>query len=173
MIYSGIYCVYSFNFFLYSASGHQIMAKNSVMSPTVSAFYNAGVHTNDRLSEMISDFHEAIESGNDGGRIKILAEDVILLPNHWTMGTWKKSVSESVRWGAAAVIKIKDRSIIRKKDRGDIACIVNSYYSTCYRLGDSARWHRIKMCTSGNAIQKKGGNLLWISGTVMSRWISL
>jgi ketosteroid isomerase-like protein len=92
----------------------------------------------------ISRFYESIEAGDPEIRIPLLAEDVILLPNHWTIMDGKETVAESFRRSAEAVFRIKDRKVVQMEIGDDLAYTVNSYYYTYHLKGDPEQWHKTK-----------------------------
>jgi ketosteroid isomerase-like protein len=96
------------------------------------------------LERAIASFYAAIEAGDAETRIDLLADDVILMPNHWTIMEGKDVVAESFRRGAAAVFKLKDRSVVRMEVSGDLAYTVNSYYYTYHGRGEPEQWHKTK-----------------------------
>jgi len=99
---------------------------------------------NSDLIRTIGSFYDAIEMGDAEARIRLLAEDVILMPNHWTMMRGKEAVSESFRRGATAVFKIRDLTIVKKEVSGNMAYTVNSYYYTYHGKGEADQWHKTK-----------------------------
>jgi ketosteroid isomerase-like protein len=96
------------------------------------------------LMDTIDCFYEAIEKNDVETRIGLLADDVILLPNHWRIMKGKKAVSESFRRAAGAVFKLKDREIVSSEIDGDLAYTVNAYYYTYHAIGEEPCWHRTK-----------------------------
>ena len=92
----------------------------------------------------INEFYKAIEVGDVEERIELLADDVIIMPNHWTIVRGKEKVSESFRRAASAVFKLKDRVMLRLEVSDDIAYTVNSYYYTWHAKGDEPQWHKTK-----------------------------
>ena len=98
----------------------------------------------DDLKEAIDSFYTAIEAGDAETRIGLLADDVILMPNHWTVMQGKEVVAESFRRGAAAVFKLKDRSVVRMEVSGDLAYTVNSYFYTYHAPDEPEQWHKTK-----------------------------
>ena len=98
----------------------------------------------DDLREVIESFYAAIETNDAEARINLLADDVLLMPNHWTIMQGKDVVAESFRRGAAAVFKLKDRSVVRMEVSGDLAYTVNSYYYTYHGRGEPEQWHKTK-----------------------------
>ena len=61
------------------------------------------------LEGYIDKFYKSIAAGDAEGRIELLAEDIMLMPNHWTVIKGKEEVSKSFRMGNHSVFKIKDR----------------------------------------------------------------
>lgn len=98
----------------------------------------------DDLREVIESFYAAIETNDAEARINLLADDVLLMPNHWTIMQGKDVVAESFRRGAAAVFKLKDRSVVRMEVSGDLAYTVNSYFYTYHGRGEPEQWHKTK-----------------------------
>ena len=96
------------------------------------------------VTDTISKFYESIEAGDPAVRIPLLADDVILLPNHWTIMEGKEVVSESFRRSAEAIFRIRDREVVQMEIRGDIAYTVNSYYYTYHLKDHPEQWHKTK-----------------------------
>jgi ketosteroid isomerase-like protein len=96
------------------------------------------------LERAIASFYASIETNDAEARIDLLADDVIVLPNHWTIMRGKEVVAESFRRGATAVFKLKDRSVVRMEVSGDLAYTVNSYYYTYHGRGEPEQWHKTK-----------------------------
>lgn len=96
------------------------------------------------LLKSITAFYSAIEANNTEARIQLLSDDVIMMPNHWTMVRGKDAVSEMIQAGAAAVFKIRDREVVHIDISGDLAYTVNSYYYTYHANGQPDQWHRTK-----------------------------
>ena len=96
------------------------------------------------LMDTISKFYESVETGDPEARIPLLADDVILMPNHWTIMEGKEVVSESFRRSAEAVFRIKDREVVQMEVTEDLAYTVNSYYYTYHLKGDPEQWHKTK-----------------------------
>jgi len=96
------------------------------------------------LLKSIAAFYTAIEANDAEARIQLLSDDVILMPNHWTMVRGKNAVSEMIQTGAAAVFKIRDREVVHIDISGDLAYTVNSYYFTYHARGQPAQWHKTK-----------------------------
>jgi ketosteroid isomerase-like protein len=96
------------------------------------------------LKGAIAAFYAAIEAGDAEARIDLLAGDVILMPNHWTIMQGKDVVAESFRRGAAAVFKLKDRQLVHVEVSGDLAYTVNSYHYTYHGRGEPEQWHKTK-----------------------------
>lgn len=96
------------------------------------------------LMDTISRFYESIEAGDPEARIPLLADDVILMPNHWTIMEGKEVVSESFRRSADAVFRIKNREVLRMEVGDSLAYTVNSYYYTYHIKGDQEQWHKTK-----------------------------
>lgn len=98
----------------------------------------------DAVMKSITAFYASIELGDTEARIDLLAEDVILMPNHWTILRGKDEVSESFRKASNAVFKLKDRKMLKFEVSGDVAYTVNSYYYTWHEKGGEAQWHLTK-----------------------------
>jgi len=96
------------------------------------------------LTDTISRFYESIEAGDPEARIQLLADDVVLLPNHWTIMSGKEDVSESFRRSADAIFRIKDREIVQMEISEDLAYTVNSYYYTYHLKDHPEQWHKTK-----------------------------
>jgi len=98
----------------------------------------------DDLIATIATFYAAIEAGDAETRIGLLADDVILMPNHWTIMRGKNAVAESFRRGASAVFKLKDRQVVQMEVSGDLGYTVNSYFYTYHAPEASEQWHKTK-----------------------------
>jgi len=96
------------------------------------------------VMETIEAFYGAIEADDVEARIALLADDVILMPNHWTIMRGKEAVSESFRRGAGAVFKLRDREVVRMELSGHLAYTVNSYDYTYHSKGEPEQWHKTK-----------------------------
>jgi len=96
------------------------------------------------LTEAIESFYRAIEAGDAEARIVLLADDVILMPNHWTTVHGKEAVSDSFRMSAGAVFKLRDREVLQMEISGDLAYTVNSYYYTYHSRDEPEQWHKTK-----------------------------
>jgi ketosteroid isomerase-like protein len=111
---------------------------------TVSMLYAENSTDTVDVTQAISAFYAAIEKGDVEARIELLADNVILMPDHWTMMRGKDMVSETFRRGAAAVFKLKDREIVHMDVSGDVAYTVNSYYYTYHGKEEPEQWHKTK-----------------------------
>jgi ketosteroid isomerase-like protein len=98
----------------------------------------------DELLESITSFYAAIETADAEVRINLLADDVILMPNHWTMLRGKDTVSEVFRSASGRVFKLRDREVLSMEVSGDIAYTVNSYYYTYNEKNEEEQWHKTK-----------------------------
>ena len=98
----------------------------------------------DDLMATIATFYAAIEAGDAETRIGLLADDVILMPNHWTFLRGKDVVAESFRRGASAVFRLKDRQVVHTEVSGDLGYTVNSYFYTYHAPQDAEQWHKTK-----------------------------
>ena len=96
------------------------------------------------LQAAIGAFYATIESGDVEARIDLFADDVLMMPNHWTMTRGKEAVATSFRSGAGAVFKLRDREVVRAVVSGDVAYTVNSYDYTYHPEGGSPQWHKTK-----------------------------
>ncbi|MCK4250488.1 DUF4440 domain-containing protein [candidate division WOR-3 bacterium] len=92
----------------------------------------------------IAAFYAAIEANDVEARIQLLSDDVIMMPNHWTMIRGKDAVSEMIQAAAAAVFNIRDREVVYIDISGDLAYTVNSYYYTYHARGQPEQWHKTK-----------------------------
>jgi ketosteroid isomerase-like protein len=95
----------------------------------------------------IEAFYASIERGDAEARIALLAEDVILMPNHWTALRGKEEVAASFRRAAEAVFQLRDRKMERLEVSGDLAYTVNAYDYTyhakgvhIWRRGNDGQW---------------------------------
>ena len=98
----------------------------------------------DEVMKSINAFYKAIEAGDTEARIDLLAEDVIHMPNHWTILRGRDKVSDSFRKASNAVFKLKDRKMLKIEVSGDVAYTVNSYYYTWHEKGGEPQWHLTK-----------------------------
>lgn len=96
------------------------------------------------LKEAIESFYETIEAGDVEARIALLADDVILMPNHWTTMHGKEAVSDSFRRSAGAVFKLRDREVVQMEISGNLAYTVNSYHYTYHSKDEPEQWHKTK-----------------------------
>jgi len=96
------------------------------------------------LQHVIAKFYDSVDSGDVEARISLLAEDVIMMPNHWTMIRGKKEVSESFRRGASAVFRIKDHEALYLEIEEDLAYTANSYFYTYHTKDQPEQWHKTK-----------------------------
>jgi ketosteroid isomerase-like protein len=92
----------------------------------------------------VAAFCDAIESGDAEARIALLAEDVVLMPNHWTMIQGREAVAAVFRAGEGSVFKLRDRRVIQAAFSGDLAYTVNSYFYTYHPEGTDPQWHKTK-----------------------------
>ena len=98
----------------------------------------------DELRATIDAFYASVEAGDVEARIDLFGDDVILMPNHWTMSRGKESVAAIFRGSADAVFRLRDREIVRADVSGDMAYTVNSYFYTYHNQGDEPQWHKTK-----------------------------
>lgn len=96
------------------------------------------------LLDAIDAFYASVEEADVEARIALFAEDVVMMPNHWTMVRGKEDVAEMFRRSAGAVFKLKEREVVRLEASGDLAYTVNSYFYTYHAPGDPEQWHRTK-----------------------------
>jgi len=96
------------------------------------------------LTAVIATFYAAIEAGDAETRIELLADDVVLMPNHWTMLRGSEEVAEAFRRGASAVFRLKDREIVHMEVSGDLGYTVNSYFYTYHAHDEPEQWHKTK-----------------------------
>lgn len=96
------------------------------------------------LLEAMDSFYAAIESDDVEARIALLADDIVMMPNHWTIGLGRESVAAGLRAIEGAVFRIRDREVLRVSVSGDLAYTVNSYYYTYHASGDEPQWHKTK-----------------------------
>jgi ketosteroid isomerase-like protein len=109
--------------------------------PTVVAEDTTG---NTDLTQTIAAFYAAIEGGDVEARIGLLADDVILMPNHWSMLQGKEAVSASFRSDPDAVFKLKDRRIVQMDVGDGLAYTANSYYYAYHGKDEPEQWHKTK-----------------------------
>ena len=96
------------------------------------------------LLEAIDAFYATIESGDVEARIELFADDVIMMPNHWTRTEGKEAVAEMFRAPSGAVFLIRDREVLRLEVSGSLANTVNSYWYTYHAEGSEPQWHKTK-----------------------------
>ena len=96
------------------------------------------------LQEAIGRFYAAIESDDVEARVELLDEDIIMMPNHWTMSRGKETVAEMFRGTEGTVFRLKDREVVDAGVDGDLAYTVNSYYYTWHHEGEEPQWHKTK-----------------------------
>jgi ketosteroid isomerase-like protein len=96
------------------------------------------------LRETIDAFYSSVESADVEARIALFADDVIMMPNHWTMSRGKEDVAAVFRASAGAVFQIRDREVVKASVSGDLAYTVNSYYYTYHAAEDEPQWHKTK-----------------------------
>ena len=96
------------------------------------------------LLATINSFYTSIDSADVDTRIDLLAEDVVMMPNHWTMTRGKEEVAAIFRRSAEAVFLLRDRDLIAMDVSGDIAYTVNSYYYTYHARDSDPQWHKTK-----------------------------
>ncbi len=113
---------------------------------TANLFISCGMNQSppDELLESISAFYTAIENADEEARIKLLADDIIMMPDHWSIMEGKDVVSHSIQSAGDAIFKLKDRKMIRIEVSGDMAYTVNSYYYTYHAKGQAEQWHKTK-----------------------------
>jgi ketosteroid isomerase-like protein len=96
------------------------------------------------LRAVIMTFYESIDSCDVETRIGLLADDVVMMPNHWTMIRGKDAVAESFRGSSDSVFKLRDRVMVRAVVNGDMAYTVNSYDYTYHSKDGGPQWHKTK-----------------------------
>ncbi len=96
------------------------------------------------LQKAIAAFYDAIETGDTQARVDLLADEVILMPNHWTMYRGFDEVAGLLEAGSDAVFKIRDRVIVAGAAGPELAYTVNSYAYTYHLVGDPPQWHQTK-----------------------------
>ena len=96
------------------------------------------------LREAIDAFYTAIDSDDVETRIGLLADNVVMMPNHWTMVRGKDAVAAGFRESAGSVFKLRDRVMVYAAVSGDMAYTVNSYDYTYHSKDSSPQWHKTK-----------------------------
>ena len=96
------------------------------------------------LLATIESFYAAIESGDVEARIALFADDILMMPNHWTISRGREAIAASLRGVEGAVFKIRDRDVVKAFVRDDVAYTVNSYHYTYHSQGDGPQWHKTK-----------------------------
>jgi ketosteroid isomerase-like protein len=102
--------------------------------------------TDAELNRAIDTFYASIESGDPEPRIALLADDVIMMPNHWILSSGSETIAGSYRSGqdSGMLFKIRDREILQLELSGGIAYTVNSYWYAYYPVNEGPQWHRTK-----------------------------
>lgn len=98
----------------------------------------------DDLMSVIGSFYAAIENDDIEARVALLDDEVVMMPNHWTMTTGKEAVAAGFRAAAGGVFGIRDREIVHADVSDSLAYTVNSYYYTWHAPEDEAQWHKTK-----------------------------
>lgn len=96
------------------------------------------------LTEAIESFYSAIESDDVETRIALFSDDIVMMPNHWTINRGVDPVATGLRSVEGAVFRIRDREVVKASWTGDVAYTVNSYYYTYHTEGDEPQWHKTK-----------------------------
>ena len=96
------------------------------------------------LKDAIAKFYKSIEVADAEARIQLLDDDVMMMPNHWTVIHGKDAVSKSIKRSVEAVFKIKDREVAQMEISGDLAYTVNFYYFTYNDKDSPEQWHKTK-----------------------------
>ena len=98
----------------------------------------------DDLVRAIDSFYAAIEADDIEARVALLAEDVVMMPNHWTMSRGKEDVSAVFRAAEGAVFRIRERDVVKAEVSSGLAYTVNSYFYTYHAADDEPQWHKTK-----------------------------
>ena len=98
----------------------------------------------DDLMSVIDSFYAAIENDDIETRVALLDDEVVMMPNHWTMTAGKETVAAGLRAAAGGVFRIRDLEIIHADVSDSLAYTVNSYYYTWHAPEDEAQWHKTK-----------------------------
>jgi len=96
------------------------------------------------LQGQIETFYASIENADVEARIELMHDDIVMMPNHWTMSRGKETVAEMFRATVGTVFRLKDREVVDAKVDGGVAYTVNSYYYTWHEEGDEPQWHKTK-----------------------------
>ena len=110
---------------------------------TTTAFSQA---VDPELQRAIDTFYASIESGDPEPRIALLADDVTMMPNHWTLNSDRAAIASSYRSGQSSgmMFKIRDREVIRIEQSNGLAYTVNSYSYAYYPVSEEPQWHQTK-----------------------------
>jgi ketosteroid isomerase-like protein len=98
----------------------------------------------DDLMSVIDSFYAAIEDDDIETRVALLDDEIVMMPNDWTMTAGKEAVAAGLRAGAGGVFRIRDREIVHADVSDSLAYTVNSYYYTWHAPEDEAQWHKTK-----------------------------
>ena len=98
----------------------------------------------DDLVSVIDSFYVAIGNDDIEARVALLDDEVVMMPNHWTMTVGKEAVAAGLRAGAGGVFRIRDREIVHADVSDSLAYTANSYYYTWHNPDDEPQWHKTK-----------------------------
>jgi ketosteroid isomerase-like protein len=96
------------------------------------------------LKTAVDAFYEAIENNDTKARVKLLGDDIIMMPNHWAMIRGKDTVGEGIREAKEWIFQIRNRAVVGGGVSGDMAYTVNTYDYTYHPKGDAAQWRSTK-----------------------------
>ena len=96
------------------------------------------------LVTTIESFYSSVESGDVEGRIALFSDDIVMMPNHWTVSRGIEPVAAMFRSTEGTVFRIRDREVLKASCSGNVAYTVNSYYYTYHAEGDEPQWHKTK-----------------------------
>ncbi len=98
-----------------------------------------------RLEQTIQQFYDSIGRGDPLLRIPLLDDDVILMPNGWTMIRGKEAAAGAFTADTATrIFRLKERTIADMAIGDGIAYTVNTYFYTFHRKGEDPQWHKTK-----------------------------
>ena len=96
------------------------------------------------LMTAIEAFYSSVESDDVEARIALFSDDIVMMPNHWTINRGIEAVAAGLRSAEGAVFRIRDREVLKASCSGGLAYTANSYFYTYHAEGDEPQWHKTK-----------------------------
>lgn len=96
------------------------------------------------LQAAIEGFYAAVEAGDVEARLALFDDDILMMPNHWTMMRGKEALAAALRADTGSVFRLRGRQVVDIDADGDLAYTVNSYHYTYHPAGSEPRWHKTK-----------------------------